>query len=264
MREDVSGTKVYYNSILGKEGIVSLAKVTSKLLRDENSEPTHYSDGTKIWWRWYAETTPISNNGYVSRVEVNRVLGYKDKNPLRGFGDRKSGTKKLAKEQFDNLLELFNRKTRNIAKVKKKLNARRGGSGGGAESKEHKFLKEYIASNPAAVIGEKNLKHLETEYKFPTQDRADLVLMDEYGKIIGLEVEVSVDQFQLEGILQAVKYRHMLAVVLEYPFEHSRSFLVAYNIADEVKQLCNQYNVECFTVPVEAVENWARENNKMP
>ena len=263
VKKYLDGTKEYFKSIIGKQGIVSIARVTSRLLRDDNSEATHYTDGSKIWWLWYATTSPVSNNGFVHRTEVNKVLSYKELNPMRGFGDKQSGVKKITKEQFDNLVELFNRKTRNIADVKKKLNGRRGGSGGGGESDSHKFLKLYIASNPSKVLSEENLNHLETEYKFPTQDRADLILIDGYGKLIGLEVEVSVEPFQFEGIIQAVKYRYMLAVLLEYPFEHSRSFLVAYNIADEIKELCNKYDVECFTVPKAAVEAWARENGKM-
>lgn len=262
VREDVHGNKHYIKSVPGREGIVSIAEVQTPLLRDNDSEVTRYADSTEIWWRWYAVANPVSSNGYVPRVEVNRVLGYKNNYPMRALGERHSGLKKLTKEQYYKLVELFSGAARNAEKVKRKLRAFSAGSGGGEESIEHKLLKEYVYEEPSVALNEVGLRPVDKEYKFPTQDRADVVLLDAYGKIIGLEVEVSVEQNQFAGVIQAVKYRHMLAVMLGYAFKHSRSFLVAYRIAPEIRALCDQYDVECFTVTTSDVEKWAKANGK--
>lgn len=261
VREDVSGKKHYYKKIEGREGIVSVAEVTSSLMRDDTSEITRYANNTEIRWLWYANTSTLSNQGFVHRKEVNRILGYRENNPMRALGEMHSGLKKLTPLQYKNLLERFNANNLDINKLKQKLSVLGKGFGGGPESEEHRLLKEYVAVNPSVALGEQNLEHVCTEYQFPTQDRADIVLFDLYGKIIGVEVEVSVGKNQFAGLIQAVKYRHMLAVILGYPFEHSRSFLVAYEIDDEVVTYCRQYDIECFIVSMEDVSMWANRTS---
>ena len=97
-----------------------------------------------------------------------------------------------------------------------------------------------------------------TEYCFQTGDRADVVLKDNIGRIIGVEIEVSQPDGTRDGILQAIKYRFMLALMFRLRFSESRSLLVAYSIADSIKQLCNEYDVECVVVDRSAVAEWDR------
>jgi hypothetical protein len=118
-------------------------------------------------------------------------------------------------------------------------------------------LKEFIASDPETVLGESGLRHLETEYLFPTGDQADVVLGDYAGRIIGVEIEVSVSDGQLEGILQAIKYRYMLEPIAKRNPGDSRAFLVAYAISTDMRAVCDKYKVESFIVSKNEVKDWA-------
>jgi RecB family endonuclease NucS len=144
---------------------------------------------------------------------------------------------------------------------KKALKLKRKGSGGGGESEDHRLLKEFIASNPAEILCEEGLKTLHIEYPFVAADKADLVLEDIYGRVIGLEVEVSTERDQIEGVLQAITYRFMFALVKKLRYEQSRAFLVAYSLAPEIKKVCRDYEIEFFEVDLSDVERWAKQNS---
>jgi len=122
------------------------------------------------------------------------------------------------------------------------------GGGTGAEGPLHKLIKEAIAADPVAVLGEPGLKTIQMEYPFPTGDRADVMLEDSAGRIIGLEVEPAVGDDDLPGILQAIKYRYMGALMRNKRVSDSRSFLVANHISAGARRICEAYQVECFEV----------------
>ena len=104
--KDTSGDKVckYHR---GHKGIVALLKVTNKLRPNNKATPEHYTDGPDMLWKWYADATQYSTDGFVSRQELNRILNYSPKYTYRGFGTRKSGLKKVTREQFFKISKSF-------------------------------------------------------------------------------------------------------------------------------------------------------------
>jgi len=245
----VKGKKTIFRPVQGKQGIIAIAEITGNLKEIPGSEPSKYVDGSEIWWRWHADTVLVSTNGFVPLHEVNRVLGYSPNYNLRAFGDYKSGLKKLDENQFFELLKIFKEHPRKFVAIRK---AKRKGSkvphGEGGESEEHRILKEFVASNPSAILGEQGLKTVGIEYEFPTGDKADIVFEDAMGRIVGVEIETSVNDYQLEGILQAIKYRYMLALMHERKNYETRAFLVAYSVANQIRTICEEYEVEYFMI----------------
>ncbi|MFC2021636.1 hypothetical protein ACFLTR_00250 [Chloroflexota bacterium] len=247
--KDIKGKRVVLRPVQGKESIIAIAEVTGDLEKLRDSIPTKYTFGKDIWWRWHADTQPISMNGFVPRLKVNQILGYKQGNTLRGFGDYKSGLKKLDEDEYKELVRVFKehpRKVDTVRKAKKKGNW--GPHDGSGESEEHRRLKEYVASNPSIILGEQGLETVEVEYGFPCGDRADIVLKDVDGNIIGAEIEIDVDNTQLAGVLQAIKYRYMLALMEERKNFETRAFLIAKSVSKDMVDLCEKYEVECFIV----------------
>ncbi|NQT74275.1 MAG: DUF91 domain-containing protein [Chloroflexi bacterium] len=253
----IKGEKVTIHCAEGRQGIIAIAEVVGNLKEIPGSEISTYVDGSNIWWRWHADTVLVSTNGFVPLSEVNRVLGYSSNNLLKGFGDYHSGLKKLEEDEFWELVRIFKNRPRKMATIRKaKKHPQKVSSGkSGGESDEHLNLKQYIASDPEKVLGESGLKTIKVEYEFPTGDRADIALEDSMGRIIGLEVELSVDKGQLEGILQAIKYRYMLALMEERKYYETRSFLVAHSIHNEMKKICDKYKVEYFIVDLDYASN---------
>jgi hypothetical protein len=242
----ISGKKKVIKSTLGKMQVISLVRATSPIKNDSTIDEIEYVDGSKIRWSWYADTEHVSTNGFASLEDVNRVLGYSQNYNLRGFGDKKSGLKKLTKKQFDELLKIFNSNSNKKPRKKKVTTSTYGGLGG--ESEEHKKLKNKIAKNPSKYLNEEGLKTIEVEYSFPSGDRADIVLKDKFGRIIGVEIEISQDENNHIGVLQAIKYRYMLAYMFSIDFKDTRSMLVAHSISNGLKKNCKGYEVECFEV----------------
>jgi hypothetical protein len=99
-------------------------------------------------------------------------------------------------------------------------------------------------------------KHEATEFLFESGDRADIVLIDKSLGYVGVEIEVTQDRDQLEGILQAVKYRHLLAVAHRVSFRACRSLLVAYDIHPAIQKLCKRYKVAYREVDRKQVKDW--------
>lgn len=183
---------------------------------------------------------------------------------LHGFGDFHSGLKKISKEQYTELLRLFRGKIKikdfSIKDYSPVSNGR-GNIGGTGESREHLMLKKYVALNPESVFKEKNIHTIKVEYQFPTGDRADILLEDEFGRVIGLEIEINVEDNQFEGVLQAIKYRFMSELITEKEPGDSRAVLVAYSISKKVKALCDKYHVQHIEVDKQLVEIWSRSKD---
>lgn len=257
LRRYINGHTYPVSSKKGRQGIVAIVEVISDIEEVSGSKPAEYADGTSIWWRWNAKTRTLSEDGFVSMKDVNKILGYSLNYNFRGFGAYKSGLKKLKEQEYLSLVELFKKNHRSIPAIKNALKDARVGTakpGEAIESEDHRLLKEYIAASPSKVLGENGLKTLHVEFLFPTADKADIVLEDQEGRIIGLEVEVSAEPKRIEGILQAIKYRFMLALVKEKKYNETRAFLVAYSLSDEIKEICKTYEVEYFTVDREDVK----------
>ena len=237
----------------GREGIVGIGCALASITRHNDIKPEKYIDGTELWWCWHAELKLISRSGFVPRKELCKTLGYKDSYNLRGFGDGRSGLKKIDSKVFEELCRLFLEEERKTLPV---IQSHEGRSyAGGGESDAHRALKHYVAEHCSDVFGENGLKWVHTEYQFSTGDRADIVLEDKYGRIMGVEIEINVGKSDLTGTLQAIKYRWMLEVLRGCKHGDSRAALVAYTIDEEVKRISEAYNVECIEVSRSIVTN---------
>ena len=61
----IDGEKNIIHRHRGREGIVVLAEIITRPYEIEDSEPTKYIDGTKIWWRYCADTKTINSHGFI-------------------------------------------------------------------------------------------------------------------------------------------------------------------------------------------------------
>jgi hypothetical protein len=240
----------------GKQGIVTVAKILTPV-RATNDEPEHYTDGTTLWWRWIAETHEEVTTGFVAAADVKRVLGYNESYNFHGFGEMHSGVKRLTQEQCDSLLTLFRLSQPPV--VAPPQGTRYGHpTPGGGEGPEHEALKRYLAEQPSLALREADLRTIAVEYEFPCGDRADVVLTDNMNRPMGVEVEVEQDDTELAGLLQAIKYRHMLAVMHVRPFHETRALLVAHRLSGKIKDLCHKYQVQPVEISREDVDRWRR------
>lgn len=249
IRQCQDGSKYKLRREVGKAGIIALVELTSQLY-DTDGSPEKYDDGTQQWWRWKADAKLINRSGFVPRRELASLLGYRPNYGFRGFGQKNSGVMQIHEALHEAILQAFNRnqppETLPVGR-KPEFYAHRG-HGEGGEGPDHKRLKERVAADPAAVLGEEGLTLIQKEYPFPTGDRADVVLRDSENRYVAVEVEVAVDLADISGVLQAVKYSRMYAIECRRRFEEVRAFLVAHGISTEVEQLCKQYGIETFVV----------------
>ncbi len=255
----------------GRERIIMIAEVDEKLDVDRISTLKEYVGRTKpIWWKWFASATKISESGFVLRKDVNRVLRnksgrmYKSSYNFHGFGDLQSGLKQIDETEYHALVKKFHSKARPLPIVEKalKIYRRRKGGRPKGESPEHRNLKNFVFNAPVAALGVEGLTSVAKEYGFLTDDRADVVLKDRSGNIVGVEVERHVDDTDLEGPLQAIKYRSMLELVTGHRRGDGRAFLVAYRISKRMRRLCAEYGVECFEVKANKVEEWRKSGSR--
>ena len=235
----------------GAGAVVVIVEVIGDLGTNPRATPTEYDNGKVRFWRWYAPTKVVNKSGFVTRQRLTELLGYEPGFPYRGLGTKHSGLKQIDKDTYEAIVTEFVKncsrkcRPRTNRNTRPRRPVRRGGTG---EGPEHLALKERVAKDPAKVLGEPGLRHIETEYEFITNDRADLILGDRDGRYVGVEVEVDVAAGDICGVLQAVKYKHMYAVVCNRPYEEVRAFLVAHSIAPSVRSLCETYGVEWFEV----------------
>ena len=240
----------------GRQGMICYGVADSGIQAITDDVPTRYADGTEIWWRWRAPISICSRSGFVERTDVLRILGYNRNYNFRGFGHCHSGLKKISESEFKSLVKAFHA-SRPIQLPP--IQPTGGGSrrNGGQEGSVHLNLKRYVASNPEVALKERGLRTLKVEYEFPTNDRADIVLVDCHERIIGLEIEPTVSDGNLVGLLQAIKYQYMLECFTRRERGDSRGILVAHEISDQVKTICKQYGIEYFEIPRNTVDSWA-------
>jgi hypothetical protein len=259
----VDGTTRPIESNPGRAGIVTVADISSSLTKVNPAQAIQtYTDGTTKNWAWEAKTKNHISSGFVPLAAVNRALGYAPGSVLRGFGDRNSGLKEIDKATYDTLVQLFRRSSEKTAHAPAP-----GGKPpppghwreGGGEGPEHLALKEYVAKHPALVFGEPDIETVKVEYPFPSGDQADIILKDEAGRFIGVEIEIEQRDGQLEGLLQAIKYRHMVAVTEGARFDECRAALIAYRLAKTIKNLARKYDVETFELDRRKVTEWRNQ-----
>ena len=259
--EKADGTSETIGCHTGKEGIIALGEATTDVYLLKDVKPSKYTDGTEVWWRWHADLKLISQSGFVPRLEINKILGYKSNYNFRGFGDNHSGLKRIKESEFTSLVEIFRRSIEIKQNLGSTNPSSHTGGFGGEESDAHKSLKQYVADNPESVFSEKGISTLQVEYPFPTMDRADILLTDSYGRIIGVEIEVNVNDGQFEGLLQAIKYRYMGELMTSRKPGDSRAVLIAYSISQNMKKLCSDYNITFIEVEKSTVDNWLQKQS---
>jgi hypothetical protein len=256
MRTEIDGTIHRVPCLPGKGGIVAIGRALRAMARDETSEVEHYVDGTSIHWAWFAPLEVLSTSGFVPREALNGILGYAPNYVFRGFGEQRSGLKKVDEATYLRIEAAFIA-SRPADKPIMAVKPREGGPPGG-EGEPHRLLKEYVAATPEAALAENGLVLVKKEHWFPTHDRADVVLHDRFGRIIGLEVEVHVGDDDNEGFLQAIKYAAMLEPIYDRSAGDSRAVLVAYSISAGMRTKCARYDVECVEIGEAIVREWHR------
>ncbi|MDP8239577.1 MAG: EVE domain-containing protein [Candidatus Hatepunaea meridiana] len=254
-----SGAKVRIRHKLGRQGVVALAQVIGTLRENKKVVPEKYVDGSEILWRWFAPIVNRNTAGFVDRSTLNHHLGYASNYGFRGFGTAKSGLMEINKHTYEKIVKSFIENTPPHA-LPKDMDGIYHGGGNGGESLEHYRLKCSLFHYPVEVLGVPcGTKGYKTEVKFRTGDRIDVTLIDPIGGLIAAEVEVEMGQNQTEGLLQAIKYKYMLAVQTEREFTEIAAYLVAYKIDNKIKQLCNKYDVSWFEVDVETVDQYFQD-----
>lgn len=237
----------------GRGGIVALVKVAKSASEPEGTQHEHYSDGTTMWWRWYAPTEPVNTAGFIHREEVARLLGYKPQYSFKGFGEDKSGLSRLTEDKFKSLLSAYTSKTIEKDKTAVQHLRKPANFGPGGEGPEHLALKEYVARNPSGTLGEPGLRLYAIEMPLPTADKIDIVLQDRFGRFVAVEIEVECHESELAGPLQCSKYRALLSYLFDRPFAEVRTILVAHSIHKTVGAQCHKHGIETKVVQKQVI-----------
>jgi hypothetical protein len=239
----------------GKGGVVCIGRVQSSLVADDDILRANYADNTSIWWRWHAQAEVLSRSGFVPRHELASILGYNSSYTFRGFGTQHSGLRELSQEEFNTILKRFKKSRPIDIHDYPPVSIPRNGEHDGGESNIHRELKEFVAADPSHALNEQGLTTLRIEYNFASGDRADIVLVDQYNRIVGVEIEPEVTVNNEAGALQAIKYRYMLEWSTNRALGDSRAFLIAHKIDAKTKKKCALYGVECYEISREKVKN---------
>jgi hypothetical protein len=139
---------------------------------------------------------------------------------------------------------------RNIAKGREDRRARRGSGEGGdyeaSEGDEHKLLKEKVI-NQLKKTGWRFIAY-EQPFDEVLGDRADVVFRHPDGNWLVVEVKPVVGSNERTGLLQALKYKYMLAVALDLNPECVKTMLCSRSIVADVKKLAGYYGVEVMEI----------------
>ena len=248
LRLNADGTSSAWPCIRGRQGVIALLEVTAPAYAREDQEPETYTDGSSLWWRWYAPTKTVSSAGFVPRPEAARLLGYSERYVFHGFGESQSGLKELDPSVFEAIHRAFvcSHTQNDEAKL---LTLARGGSGGvGGEGRVHKELKAAIAADPERVLGETGMTLVRTEFPFPTGDRIDVLLRDRDGRYVAVEIEPDCSELEMCGPLQCMKYRSLLAYTLDRQPSEVRTVLASRSIHNIVARKCRGFDIETKVV----------------
>ena len=231
----------------GRHGVIALAQITSTAIDLEDSKPELYADGTKTWWRYKANARVINSRGFIGREELAGILGYSPKYTFHGFGDKNSGVKQLSPLVFQAIRSAFLTGEPGIGHASP--GHQRSWGGGAGEGPEHKSLKNYIAAQPEQALNEQGLRTIKVEFEFPTNDKIDVLLQDQNGRPVTVEVEIDCDDSEVAGPLQCMKYRALIAYLWQWRVPEVRTVLAARSIASSVQKRCREYNVEMVEIP---------------
>ena len=256
--EDGDGNKIIVKHERGRGGIISIARITGHLQQIINSKPTKYIDGSVRNWNWWVDGELVNDSGFVNRRTTAKLLGYNENYNFRGFGKKRSGLKKITEIEYQALESQYVKNMERSHSFPKSIHIPfdicKSDIATG-EGVEHLRLKEAVYSKPETILNIPGIKGIEKEFGFGTGDRADVILQDKEGRYIAVEVEVGIPSGNLVGMLQAIKYKYMLAVVAKRKFPEIRAFLVAHAIDNGVKIECEKYGVEFFEIDRNVINN---------
>ena len=127
-----------------------------------------------------------------------------------------------------------------------------GRGGGGGEGETHAALKAKVKNDPFAALGEaltymsEDLTdRLGDEVPFVTGDRVDLLMKDEEGKYIVIEVEPVIGPGDHIGFHQAAKYWVLIAVAKGIDLDRVRRMVVATSIDQRLRDhYKDRYGIE--------------------
>lgn len=249
LRRNADGRTSAMQKSRGRAGVVALVRVMEHATQPPESREEQYDNGEQMWWRYLAPTEPANSGGFVPRLAFLPLLGYSANWNLHGFGDNHSGVKRLTAEEFMLLRSAYEESAGRADAKQRATNAERASFGGaGGEGAEHRALKERIAADPAAVLGEEGLTLDTVEFPFRcTGDRIDIVLRDRDKKYVAVEVEVQCSESELAGPLQCMKYRS-LAYLFRRPVAEVRCILAAHEIAKGVSLRCADFEIQTVLV----------------
>jgi hypothetical protein len=134
---------------------------------------------------------------------------------------------------------------------------RGGGRGrGGGEGPIHAALKQKVKTDSAGALGERLTyisedltERLGDEVSFITGDRVDLLMKDEQGNYVVIEVEPATGAGEHIGFHQAAKYWVLIAVAKGIDLDRVRRMVVATTIdADLRDQYRDRYGIESVEV----------------
>jgi hypothetical protein len=245
---NADGTTTKFPRRRGLEGIVALVCVTEKAYQLEDSAPDTYTDGTTVWWRYYAPTTSVNSVGFIPRRQAATLLGYSEEYVFRGYGEGHTGLKEIEKDRFDRLLAAFVASAE-VDEKQKIERARQSRFGRGGEGPVHLALKNRIAADPAGVLDEEGLKLWAVEWGLSTGDCIDVVLKDRFDRFVSVEVEVDCTATEMPGPLQCMKYRAMLSYFFNRPCSEIRTILAAHSIHSDLRKRCESHLIQCHEIP---------------
>lgn len=131
-----------------------------------------------------------------------------------------------------------------------------GRGGGGGEGPIHAALKHKVKTDPVGAVGERLTyisedltERLGDEIPFITGDRVDLLMKDEQGNYVVIEVEPSIGPNEHIGFHQVAKYWVLIAVAKGIDLDRVRRMVVATTIdADLRDHYRRRYGIESAEV----------------
>jgi hypothetical protein len=227
-------------------GVVGLVEAIEPPKQLAGSAPERYVGRSSVWWQYHAATRPVNTGGFIPMVDVVVMLGHEPKYNFRGYGGG-SGLKQIDRTAHERLLRAFvaSSDTDVASHLARPF---QGSFGPGGEGPDHLALKQRIAADPAVVLGETGLRLVATEMPFPTGDRIDVVLEDQYGRLVAVEVEVDCAADEVIGPLQCMKYRALLAYRFERDPLEVRMILAAHAVHAVVRAKCSRFEISVIEV----------------
>ena len=128
--------------------------------------------------------------------------------------------------------------------------------GGGGEGPIHAALKAKVKNDPVAAVGERLTyisedltERLGAEVSFITGDRVDLLMKDEQGNYVVIEVEPAIGPGEHIGFHQAAKYWVLIAVAKGIDLNRVRRMVVATTIDGKLRDhYRHRYGIESVEV----------------